>query len=149
MKYILATMSAAALFALAGCSNDPAPGAGTNAADDFASRINGGNPAGGQSAQGAGAPTVAQPLPNAADGVFPPGTVTDPASTTCGANLLGPFIGKVADARTRIDIEDAAGTSSEIRFVRPGGKFIRPDARSPRLNIMLDSQDIIRDARCG
>jgi hypothetical protein len=63
---------------------------------------------------------------------------------------MGPFIGKLADEATRLDIVKTLGRSGDLRFVAfGGGGFINPDPTSPRLNLMLDAQNIIRDARCG
>lgn len=117
----------------------------SNTANDFAARINGGAPA---PAQGNVAPTVAQPLPGAAPGPFTPGTHTDP-NVKCGANVMGPYIGKAADDATRSEIVNVIGGTNEVRFVMPGGAYITPDPANPRLNLMLDAGGIIRDARCG
>ena len=141
-------ISGSALLALSACGGGADDSA--NTADDFAARINGG-------AQGTQAPapeatatpTIAQPLPNAAEGAFAPGTATDPESATCGANKMGPYIGKPADVPTRTAITTAAAGASEVRFVPPGSDYIRPDPTNPRLNIMIDNLGIIRDARCG
>lgn len=157
MKFARTFIAGSVLLILAACGSDPNADANANAAaEDFAARINGvgdgannNPPTTGDTPRAVASPTVAAPLPDAAEGAFAAGTATDPASTTCGANKMGPFVGQVADVRTRIDIEDVAGPGREIRFLRPGGAFVQPDATNPRLNIMLDSQDIIRDARCG
>ena len=122
-------------------------------ADAFAQRIKGDGataspPA--PPAQATAAPRIAQPLPGAAPGAFMPGTATDPAAATCGANLMGPFLGKLADEPTRLAIVKALGRSENVRFVAFGSVgFVNPDPTSPRLNLMLDQQSIIRDARCG
>ena len=133
--------------ALAACGSEPAPTA--NNADSFAARINqnaGSTPA----PQGSVAPKIAQPQPGAAPGVFTPGTLTDPASATCGANLMGPFIGKPADETTRGEIATALGRTDNLRFVAFGsGGYVNPDPTNPRLSLMLDADGIIRDARCG
>ena len=155
MKHSIAILGAAALLALTACGGEPDPATGTEA-DDFAARINGSGAASGNSPPTTGdaprpmvTPTVVEPLPNAAPGPYAPGTATDPAAATCDANKMGAFMGRVADARSRMEIEETASPGREIRFLRPGGVFLKPDASSPRLNIMLDAQDIIRDARCG
>ncbi|QFT77764.1 hypothetical protein [Erythrobacter sp. THAF29] len=139
-----------AFLILTACGSDPDVARGSNAADDFAARING---QGGKGApltqQDPQAPTVAEPLPDAAEGVYVPGTATDPQAATCDANRMGPFIGRVADATTRSDIGATAVPGREIRFLHPGAESVDPDPSSPRLNLMLDGQDIIRDARCG
>ena len=117
----------------------------SNSADDFAARINGGQA---NAPQGTVEPTVAQPKPGAAAGPFVPGTQTDP-DVACGANVMGPYIGKQADDATRTEIMGVIAGTNEVRFVMPGGAFIRPDPTHPRLNLMLDAAGIIRDARCG
>ncbi|MGB7417951.1 MAG: hypothetical protein WA918_02110 [Erythrobacter sp.] len=135
----------AASMTLAACGASDDSGS-EGAADDFAARIgSGSSPA----PAGTVAPTIAKPLPNAAPGVFTPGTATDPASATCGANRIGDFIGRAADDVTRAAIMDAASDVREVRFILPGSDYIEPDPTSPRLNMMLDQQNIIRDARCG
>ena len=132
-----------ALLMLAACGgNETDTG---NTADDFAARINGGQP----SPAATVAPTVAQPLDGAAPGAFTAGTQTDPQSATCAANRMGPFIGKPADEATRAAIMTAAAGAREVRFVPPGSDYIRPDPTNPRLNLMIDNLGIIRDARCG
>ena len=123
-------------------------------ADSFAARIGKGEatpgPAAVPVAQGTVAPTVATPQPGAAPGVYSPGTLTDPKSGTCGAPLMAPFIGKLADQATRAEIAKALGRTENLRFVGTGsGISVTPDPTNPRLSIMLDAQNIIRDARCG
>lgn len=145
MKRFSFLISASVLLALAACSGaDDADT--TSETDDFAARINGSNPTGPVGSQ---APTVVPPRENAAEGAFLPGTATDPDSATCGANFMGPYIGKVADEATRIAIATAAVGAREVRFIMPGSGYIRPDPTNPRLNLMLDQQGVIRDARCG
>jgi hypothetical protein len=133
--------------ALAACGGESAPAA--EDAESFAARINqsaGATP----TPQGTVAPTIAQPRPGAAPGVFVPGTATDPASKTCGANLMGPFIGRPADQPTRAAIAKVLGRTDNLRFVAFGsGGYINPDPTNPRLSLMLDAGNIIRDARCG
>jgi len=41
------------------------------------------------------------------------------------------------------------GRTENLRFVVFGSGDVNPDATNPRLSIMLDAQNIIRDARCG
>lgn len=137
---------------LAGCGSEPAqPG---NDAESFAARIGAGEatpaPGAAPAPAATAAPQVAQPLPGAAPGPFARGTLTDPASKTCGAPLMGPFIGKLADQATRAEIANMLGRTDNLRFVAYGsGGFVNPDPTNPRLSIMLDAQNIIRDARCG
>lgn len=141
---------ALAVLALSACGSEPDPAA--SSADSFAQRIN--KNAADASATPAPAatatPQIAQPLPGAAPGAFAEGTLTDPASQTCGANLMGPFIGKPADQVTRAAIAQTLGRTENLRFVPYGtGGFVNPDPTNPRLSLMLDAQNIIRDARCG
>ena len=139
-----------ATLALAACSSEPAPVDPAAEADAFAQRIAANTPTPAPSAAATAAPRIAQPLPGAAPGPFIPGTATDPAAATCGANRMGPFIGKLADEATRLEIVKTLGRSDNLRFVAfGGGGFINPDPTNPRLNLMLDAQNIIRDARCG
>lgn len=132
---------------LAACGSEPDPAA--NDADSFAARIN--QNAGARPAPEATAtPTIAKPLPGAAPGAFAAGTQTDPAARTCGANLMGPFIGKPADQPNRAAIAKALGRTDNLRFVVFGSvDTVNPDPTNPRLSLMLDAQNIIRDARCG
>jgi hypothetical protein len=44
---------------------------------------------------------------------------------------------------------EVVGGANEVRFVPAGSPYVKPDATNPRLNLMLDAQNIIRDARCG
>lgn len=142
MTKLAALLTLPAFIALAACGGSTQED--TNA-DDFAARINGSQPA----PQGTVAPTVAEPLEGAAPGAYAPGTATDPASATCAANLMGPFIGQPADEANRAQIMTLAAGAREVRFVQPGAAYIRPDPTSPRLNLMIDNIGIIRDARCG
>ena len=144
MIKISAFLALPAIMALAACASEPAEPS-TEAAEEFAARINGAGPTAGAGV----APTVAQPLEGAAEGAFSPGTATDPGSSTCAANAMGPFIGKEADDATRAQIMTAAAGASEVRFIPQGSPYVRPDPTNPRLNLMLDNLGIIRDARCG
>ncbi|MEE4154110.1 MAG: I78 family peptidase inhibitor [Erythrobacter sp.] len=143
-------LCAATFLALAACGSTEEETTG-NDADSFAARING------EGKSGAGAlpagepqaPKIAQPLSNAAPGVYAPGTATDPRSETCSANRMGQFLGRPADDATRAAIMEAASEVREVRFIAPGSDYIEPDPSSPRLNIMIDVTGMIRDARCG
>lgn len=137
---------------LSACGSEPEQAG--NDADSFAARIGKGEatpgPGGVPVAQATVAPIVAEPKPGAAPGPFAPGTLTDPASRTCGAPLMGPFIGKLADQATRAEIAKMLGRTDNLRFVTFGSiGNVNPDPTNPRLSIMLDAQNIIRDARCG
>ncbi len=135
--------------ALAACGSEPAqPG---NDAESFAARIGTGEATPGATPAPAAAatPQIAAPLPGAAPGPFAAGTLTDPAARTCGAPLMGPFIGRLADQATRAEIAQVLGRTENLRFVAYGSANIHGDPTNPRLSIMLDAQNIIRDARCG
>lgn len=138
---------ALAAITLASCGNDAAQP--ENDAESFAARIGTGDAAAAPPPAANVAPTIATPLPGAAPGPFARGTLTDPAAGTCGAPLMGPFIGKLADQPTRAAIVKVLGRTENLRFVAFGGGGVNPDATNPRLSIMLDAQNIIRDARCG
>lgn len=119
-----------------------------NDADSFAARIGAGEATPAPAATAT--PQVAQTLSGAAPGPFARGTQTDPAAKTCGAPLMGPFIGKLADQTTRANMATLLGRTDNLRFVTFGsGLTVNPDPTNPRLSIMLDQQNIIRDARCG
>ena len=63
---------------------------------------------------------------------------------------MGPFIGKPADQATRAEIAKVLGRSDNLRFVLYGSNAsVNPDPTNPRLSLMLDDANIIRDARCG
>ncbi|MEM1051007.1 MAG: I78 family peptidase inhibitor [Pseudomonadota bacterium] len=153
MNRVSAILALPLSMALAACNSNPE--SGSNSAEDFAARING--PATGAentpppaTPDAVNTPTVAQPLPGAVDGPYVPGTMTDPASSICGANLMGEFVGQEADEATRTAItEAAAGNSGSVRFVLPGSATVQPDPTNPRLSIMIDNLGVIRDARCG
>jgi hypothetical protein len=140
------------ILALAACGSEPAqPG---NDAESFAARIAAGEATPGATTPAAPGtpvpPKIVAPLPGAAPGPFARGTLTDPAAKTCGAPLMGPFIGKPADQATRAEIARTLGRTDNLRFVTFGSiATVNPDPTNPRLSIMLDAQDIIRDARCG
>jgi hypothetical protein len=135
--------------ALNACGSEPDPAA--NDADSFAARINqNATPGATPAPEATATPKIAEPLPGAAPGPFAAGTQTDPAAKTCGANLMGPFIGKPADQATRAAIAAALGRTENLRFVTYGSVgFVNPDPTNPRLSLMLDAQNVIRDARCG
>lgn len=148
-RFTAALPLAFAALALSACGSEPDNAA--NDADSFAARINqNGAPGATPAPEATATPTIAKPLPGAAPGAFAAGTQTDPASRTCGANLMGPFIGKLADQATRAEIAKVLGRTDNLRFVAFGTVgFVNPDPTNPRLSLMLDAQNIIRDARCG
>ena len=48
------------------------------------------------------------------------------------------------------EIAKVLGRSDNLRFVLYGSNVsVNPDPTNPRLSLMLDAQNIIRDARCG
>ncbi len=143
------------LLALTACSSEPEqPAATTSEADEFAKRINGSNtlapaptPPGAQ-ASTMPAPQVAQPLDSISNSPFSAGTATDP-NTACDANRFGEFLGREPNAQVRAQIMEAASNLSEVRFIAPGGDYIKPDPTNPRLNFMIAVDGVIRDIRCG
>lgn len=149
MNKITAILISSAFLCLTACGQTAE--SGSNSADDFAARINGDEkPATAPVVNATNAPTIAAPLPNAAEGAFSPGTMTDPESSTCGANAMGEFIGKPADNAVRQAVIDAAsGKAASVRFVLPGSATVNPDPTNPRLSMMIDNLGVIRDARCG
>ncbi len=129
------TLSIMILLALCACGQAPAPEAPPDPeaeAQAFAARI-GGAPVQDKAPQ---APQIAPPLQELDWGA-------------CGEARVGIFLGRVANAPTRAEIFALVGQRNEVRFVRPGSVLLSPDPANPRLNLLLDSQDIIRDARCG
>ncbi len=134
------------LLLLAACGSSQEPSANTEA-EEFAARINAGS-----SPAPAVEPTpasVAPELEGAAAGAYEPGTATDPDAAICDATLMGPFLGREADDETRAAILQIAVNARDVRFVAPSPTYIKPDPTSARLNLMLDANNIIRDARCG
>ena len=148
-KFFVALPLAFAALTLAACGSEPDKTA--NDADRFAARINqNATPGATPAPEATATPKIAEPLPGAVPGPFAAGTQTDPAAKTCGANLMGPFIGKPADQATRAAIAAALGRTDNLRFVTYGSVgFVNPDPTNPRLSLMLDAQNVIRDARCG
>ena len=139
---------ATALLALTACGSETK--APDNDADSFAERIGADKTAPTPNPAATATPQIAEPLPGAAPGPFARGTLTDPAASTCGAPLMGPFIGKLADQPTRAEIAKVLGRTDNLRFVVYGSTGnVNPDPTNPRLSLMLDAQNIIRDARCG
>lgn len=135
------------IIALAACGQ---PAADSENADDYAARI-GGTPSVAANGTPGARPTpasVATPAAGAAPGPFSPGTATDPQSRNCSAPAVAPFYGRPADQATRREVMEAVAPQTRVRFVRAGSS-VEPDAGSDRLNIMLDTTGIIRDARCG
>lgn len=149
--------AAAAFLALTACSSEPEVSPSTtNQADEFAARINGNKPQGELSPDAATAPapaalpapSVAQPLEGISNAPFAAGTTSDPNSA-CNANTFGEFLGRQPNAEVRAAILEAANNTTEVRFIAPGGQYIKPDPTNPRLNVMIAVDGVIRDIRCG
>lgn len=68
---------------------------------------------------------------------------------TCGESQLGIYLGRVANAPTRAEIASFVSGRYEVEFVRPGGPYRGSEISGSRVVFMLDTQDIIRDVRCG
>ncbi|GGC19766.1 hypothetical protein GCM10011371_04320 [Novosphingobium marinum] len=79
-----------------------------------------------------------------------PGTVTDPAASTCGAPDGAEFVGQTDTPEVRDRITAALGEKAPagIRFVTPND-VVTMDNRADRLNVMIDTTGVIRDLRCG
>lgn len=150
MTKLSVTLLAIPMLALAACSWGSDDTSGTNEADEFAARINGGQA---PAQAGAGAQTAANagtPVPGAvATPSYVPGTSADPNAVICGAPTVAAFFGREANDATRAELAAALGSQTQVRFVPPGSAFINPDPTSTQLNIMIDSAGVIRDARCG
>jgi hypothetical protein len=125
---------AVAALALTACGSEPEQPAID--ADSFAARI--GNKDAKPTPAGTVPPTIATPLPGAAPGAFAKGTLTDPASQNCGAPLMAPFLGKLADQATRAEIAKVLGRTDNLRFVVYGSGDVLPDATNPRLSLEPD-----------
>ena len=139
---------------LAGCSGENRDT--SNSAEEFAARINGGAPSGeatpAQVEAPVAAPTVVAPRPvgnaqNTAQPTINP--ATGKIVQACNADAMGPFLGRLDDEATRLDVMATAQGASDVRFIAPGTDFIASDPANPRLNLMLDAEGVIRDARCG
>lgn len=122
------------LLALAACGQSPSE----DAEDDFADRIAGSTPE---------MQVDSTPVPEAP---METGTVSDPASSSCGAQLAKDFIGQVDSPDIRSKITEAVGEKAPggVVFVLPGGS-VETNARPDRLNVMIDYTQTIRDLRCG
>ncbi|MEO0642955.1 MAG: hypothetical protein AAFY47_05990 [Pseudomonadota bacterium] len=142
-------LAATASLALAACASETPEDATSNAAADYAARINGDKSGqAGPAPAATVAPKVAPPREGAAPGAFAAGTATDPNSA-CKANLFGEFLGQQPTDEVRAQILEAAADIPEVRFVTPGSGFIPPDPTHPRLNFMIALDGVIRDIRCG
>ncbi|MGB7406904.1 MAG: I78 family peptidase inhibitor [Pontixanthobacter sp.] len=93
-------------------------------------------------------PTVAQPNSGAAPGAMEPGTMTDPATSTCGATRGASFLGEPFTDELFESIAHIVPEGGAIRVQRPGESYTQ-DYVANRLNVMLDDGGIIRDLRCG
>jgi len=130
----LRALAFVSVLALTACNSSPSE----DADDDFANRI-------------AGSPPEMQvdstPIPEAP---MEAGTVSDPTSSSCGAQLAKDFIGQVDSPDIRSKITQAVGDKAPggVVFVLPGGS-VETNARPDRLNVMIDYTQTIRDLRCG
>lgn len=140
MTKLAASLTLACSLALAACGGAAEEASTTNEADDFAARINSGT---------SSSPSVAEPLPGAQQGGNPTQPAKAAPALACSAELMGPFLGKLASDDVRAQIMEAASSVQEVRFIAPGSDFVSPDPTHPRLNIMVDVSGVIRDARCG
>jgi hypothetical protein len=139
MRSLLSLIIASSL-ALGACSQSAEEGA---TADDFAARVNGTAPQGAPAAGNLpGKPIPPKPSPTWADAAL------TPDMANCGADKVAPFLGQPDNAQTRKAIVEALGGAANLRFVKPGNT-VEPDARSKRLNVMVDVTGTIRTARCG
>ena len=77
------------------------------------------------------------------------GTVSDPASSSCGTTLAANFVGETDTLANRDALTAAVGTAAPggIRF-RTAGMAVTDDLRPDRLNVMIDTTGVIRDLRC-
>lgn len=66
----------------------------------------------------------------------------------CGAPKVAPFFGRRADDQTRAAVIAALAPQKTVRFVDTG-LAIKPNPEATRLNVIIDTNGIIRDARCG
>lgn len=130
----LRTLAVVPLLAVAACGQSPSE----TAEDDFAARIQGSTPQ---------MQVDSTPVPEAP---MEPGTVSDPAASSCGAQLAKDFIGQVDSPDIRSKIVDAVSDKAPggVVFVEAGGS-VETNARPDRLNVMIDYTQTIRDLRCG
>lgn len=122
--------------------------AGGQEVDDFAARIKQATPA----PQPSGEP-VPQEAASAAteNGANPEGSDSksgEAEASLCGAPKVAPFYGRKADQLTQDAVMAAVAPQSDVRFVE-SGVDVPTDKASKRLNIMMDPNGIIREARCG
>ena len=126
---------------LSACSGQPDPNA--KEVDDFAARI-------GTPKQAEAAP----PTPKAdADAASPPANLENeaevqPAPSQCNAPKVAPFYGRQADEATQAAVMAAVAPQTDVRFIE-AGSALPEDTASPRLNVMIDVNGNIREARCG
>ncbi|MEP2736532.1 MAG: hypothetical protein ABJP34_09545 [Erythrobacter sp.] len=131
--------------ALAACGNEPDPNA--QEVDDFAARI-------GTPKQAKATPTAAKPATQPADPATDPTTKpatednTPPAPSQCSAPKVAPFYGRKSDENTQAAVMAAVAPQTNVRFIE-AGTAMPEDTGSQRLNVMIDVNGIIREARCG
>ena len=130
---------------MAACQ-DTSP-ANNETADDYAARLNGG-PTQPVQAEPTGQVVPPRPTPKPtptpswADGML----TADMAH--CDADKVAPFLGQKDSPATRQAIKSAVGPDRQMRFVMPG-ITVTPNAKSNRLNVMIDITGVVRTARCG
>lgn len=146
----LALFCIASPLLLASCGQ---PAGDAESADDFASRINGTTQPAATNAPAAdngtaGVPRIAAPQAGAAMGPVEPGTMTDPASQTCGAPSGEDYLGKMYTPELGQQINGLAPQGGSVRVLK-AGQGVTGKTLDNRLNVMLDGNGIIRDFRCG
>jgi hypothetical protein len=132
---------------LTGCKSEPAdPNAAAAEVEEFAERIHGGKPPPAPTTPETPAPGPTAPEPAPA---IDPSVTPDGPADSCGASRMGAFLGRKADDVTRARILNATADVLEVRFIDASAAMLQPDPASPRLNILIDPQGIIRDVACG
>jgi hypothetical protein len=90
----------------------------------------------------AGAPPMSKPLP--AEPV--PGT-SPSLEGECDAKAAQAYIGKTASAEVVAQAKAAAG-AAHVRTLKPG-QMVTMEFRAGRLNLDVDGNNVITNARCG
>lgn len=126
---------------LSACGGQPDPNA--KEVDDFAARI-------GTPKQAVASPPAATPEANEANTTANSENVADaqPAPSQCNAPKVAPFYGRQADEATQAAVMAAVAPQTDVRFIE-AGSALPEDTASPRLNVMIDVNGNIREARCG
>lgn len=126
---------------LSACGGQPDPNA--KEVDDFAARI-------GTPKQAEAAPPASKPEAEATKLAANPENeaVAQPAPSQCNAPKVAPFYGRQADEATQAAVMAAVAPQTDVRFIE-AGSALPEDTASPRLNVMIDVNGNIREARCG